>query len=131
MPCAWNSQKAHCAWRSEKHHVTEREHDSLKVNVWCALMKNKVINPSPFEEPTVIGDTFLAMMENIAESCPSRVFQLDGTSPHFYGVHAILDVVFPDRWIGRGRLIPWPPCSPDLFPLEFFLLGICKRHCLL
>jgi hypothetical protein len=48
------------------HEVTEHEHNSLKVNVWCALMKNKVIGPFFFEEPVVNGDTFMAMMVNTA-----------------------------------------------------------------
>jgi len=40
------------------HNVTEHERDSLKVNVCCALMKNKVIIPFFSTETTVTGDNF-------------------------------------------------------------------------
>ncbi|GBM88486.1 hypothetical protein AVEN_269361-1 [Araneus ventricosus] len=29
----------------------------------------------------------------------------------------------PDRWIGRGGPVLWPPRSPDLTPLDFFPMG--------
>jgi hypothetical protein len=32
-----------------------------------------------------------------------------------------------DLWIGRGGPIPWPPRSPDLSPLDFFLCGYIKN----
>ena len=32
-----------------------------------------------------------------------------------------LDHTFPNRWIGRGGPVPWPPRSSDLTPLDFFL----------
>ena len=38
----------------------------------------------------------------------------------------VLNERFPDPWIGRGGPIPWPPRSPDLSPLDFFLLGYIK-----
>jgi hypothetical protein len=31
------------------------------------------------------------------------------------------------RWIGRGGSITWPPRSPDLTPLDFFLWGYAKN----
>ena len=33
---------------------------------------------------------------------------------------------FSDRWIGRDGPISWPPCSPDITPLDFFLWGYVK-----
>ncbi|KAJ4434494.1 hypothetical protein ANN_23056 [Periplaneta americana] len=38
-----------------------------------------------------------------------------------------LNATFPDRWIGRGGPVLWPPRSPDLSPLDFFLWGNVKR----
>ncbi|KAJ4435026.1 hypothetical protein ANN_23599 [Periplaneta americana] len=32
----------------------------------------------------------------------------------------------PDRWIGRGGPIAWPPRSPDVNPLDFYLWGHLK-----
>jgi hypothetical protein len=33
---------------------------------------------------------------------------------------------FPGRWFGRDGPIPWPPRSPDITPLDFFLWGYVK-----
>ena len=35
---------------------------------------------------------------------------------------------FPNRWIGRGSTINWPPRSPDLTPLDFCLWGFMKSE---
>jgi len=37
-----------------------------------------------------------------------------------------LDETFPNRGIGKGRPTPWPPRSPDINPLDFFLWGYVK-----
>jgi len=37
-----------------------------------------------------------------------------------------LDAAFPNRWIGRDGPTPWPPRSPDITPLNFFLWGYVK-----
>jgi hypothetical protein len=43
--------------------------------------------------------------------------------PYHWGlcVRDFLNEQFPDRWIGRDGPIPWPPLSPDITPLDFFL----------
>jgi len=30
------------------------------------------------------------------------------------------------KWIGRDGLTPWPPRSPDITPLDFFLWGMLR-----
>lgn len=53
--------------------------------------------------------------------------QQDGAPPHYAGaVRQYLNQVFPRRWIGRRGPIEWPPRSPDLNPLDFFLWGHLK-----
>ena len=37
-----------------------------------------------------------------------------------------LDATFPERWIGRDGPTPWPPRSPDITPLDYFLWGYVK-----
>lgn len=55
-------------------------------------------------------------------------FQLDGASIHnALTVRQWLDQNYPQKWIGRNsRLILWPPRSPDLTPLDFYLWGTIK-----
>ncbi|ENN72037.1 hypothetical protein YQE_11325, partial [Dendroctonus ponderosae] len=55
-------------------------------------------------------------------------FQHDDAPPHnFSQVRDHLDVTFPGAWIGRNGPILWPPRSPDLSPLDFFLWGTVKN----
>lgn len=56
------------------------------------------------------------------------IFQQDGAPAHFSRrVREILDARFPDRWMGRGGPITWPPRSPDLNVLDFFVWGYIKN----
>lgn len=54
-------------------------------------------------------------------------FQHDGAPPHnALAVRRLLDRRYPGRWIGRGGPVAWPPRSPDLNPLDYFLWGHLK-----
>jgi hypothetical protein len=49
-------------------------------------------------------------------------FQHDGAPAHFTNiVHEYLDEKFGNKWIGRGGPMTWPPRSPHLTQLDFFL----------
>ena len=123
-------------WGEENpHELYQHERDSPKVNVWCALGKNRLYGPFFFDERTVNGQSYLHMLQNffIPELQQVRgllqrvVFQQDGAPPHFaLNVRAYLDQTFPDRWIGRVGPFAWPPRSPDLNPLDFYLWGHVK-----
>ena len=56
-------------------------------------------------------------------------FQHDG-APSLYTRHVMqhLNDTFPNRWIGRGGTINWPPRSPDLTQLDFCLWGLIKSE---
>lgn len=119
-------------WGSEKPHaIREHERDSPKVHVWCALKHNRVIGPFFFSEKTVRSGPYLDMLQNFflpqVQGQRNIIFQQDGAPPHWaLAVRDWLDRKFPGRWIGRGGPIPWPPRSPDLTPLDFFLWGYIK-----
>ncbi|GFX83613.1 uncharacterized protein TNCV_325621 [Trichonephila clavipes] len=65
------------------------------------------------------------LLVDVPPSVRSRMwFQRDGAPVHFsknFGNH--LDTVYGQHWIGRCWPVPWPPRSPDLSCLDFFLLG--------
>ena len=63
----------------------------------------------------------------LIEFQPTIIFQQDGAPSH-WGLHVreFLNETFPNRWIGRDGPIPWPPRSPDITPLDFFLWGYVK-----
>ncbi|KAJ4446672.1 hypothetical protein ANN_13369 [Periplaneta americana] len=70
--------------------------------------------------PHVLEDTSLINRQHIH-------FLHDGAPAHFSRTaRRYLDRRFPDRWIGRGGPIAWPPRSPDLNPLDFYLWGHLK-----
>ena len=60
----------------------------------------------------------------------SEVFyQQDGTPLHYHrDVRAFLDenLHLQGHWIGRRDTLEFPPRSPDLTPLDFYLWGILK-----
>jgi hypothetical protein len=52
----------------------------------------------------------------------------DGAPPHFaLNVKQFLNEEFPNGWIGRGGPIAWPPRSPDLTPMDYFIWGYWKE----
>ncbi|GBM16561.1 hypothetical protein AVEN_274463-1 [Araneus ventricosus] len=57
------------------------------------------------------------------------IFQQDGAPPHYGNfVREFLDTTFSQRCIGRSAVMAWPPRSPDITPLDFYLWGYWKPH---
>ena len=108
------------------------ERDSPKINIWCGLMHNQIIGPFIFAESTITANIYLDMLKHyvvpqLEEFQPRVVFQQDGAPPHWgLIVRDFLNETFPNRWIGRNGPTPWPPRSPDITPLDFFLWGYVK-----
>lgn len=83
------------------------------------------------------GSSYLAMLTDFLLPVIRRMtltqrtllwFQQDGAPAHYaQQVRHFLDLHFYGQWIGRGSTIEWPPRSPDLTPLDFFLWGHLKR----
>ena len=52
------------------------------------------------------------------------IFQQDVALHHFaLAVRELLDLKFPNRLVGRSGAVEWPPRSPDLSLIDFFLGG--------
>ena len=62
------------------------------------------------------------------------VFQQDGAPGHYaLRIRQLLDRELPGRWMGRGSArhpapVAWPPRSPDLTPLDFWVWGHLKQQ---
>lgn len=69
------------------------------------------------------------VLEDVPLNIRARMwYQHDGSPVHFVRVvREHLNNVFEGRWIGREGPVPWPPRSPDLNPLDFFLWGYLKQ----
>ena len=79
-------------WGEENPHATiDRERDSPKVNMFCAISKNHVHGPFFFEE-NVTGDVYLQVLQNwlmdelIANEHEDFVYQQDSAPPHCAGL---------------------------------------------
>ncbi|CAH2088677.1 unnamed protein product [Euphydryas editha] len=123
-------------WSIENPHKVKPDHYQIRfsVNVWAGLLSDKLIGP--FFIDRLNGDTYLDLLRNEIESALDNVplslrrnfyYQHDGCPSHFArSVRGYLNSAYDSHWIGRGGPIPWPPRSPDLTPLDFFVWGRVK-----
>ena len=109
----------------------------FSINVWCGMIDDMLIGPVILDD-RMTGQNYLDFLQNELakqlEDVPlstriATYFQHDGAPSH-YTRHVMqhLNDTFPNRWIGRGSTINWPPRSPDLSPLDFYLWGLMKSE---
>lgn len=112
----------------------EKPLHSPRVTVWAAIGRSGIVGPFFFDN-NVNGANYLHMLQTQflpqIEHNPqfqTMVFQQDGAPPHWtLAVRQFLNQTFPQRWIGRDSPFShWPPRSPDMTPMDFFLWGFLK-----
>lgn len=114
----------------------DRFQHQFGVNLWAGILDGRMIGP--FElPPRLNGAGYLQFLRrdlgNLLADVPQEVrermwLQHDGAPAHYSRqVTEFLNVTYPNRWIGRGGIISWPPRSPDLNPLDYFLWGYFKE----
>ena len=104
------------------------------MNIWCGLLGNKLIGPFVFDNLTrntyevFLRNELPGLLEYIPLMIKSQIyFQHDGAPPHYtWRVREHLNKSFSNRWLGRGGPVAWPPRSPDLTPLDYYLWGHMK-----
>lgn len=126
----WMEENPHKAWEFSHQH-------QFSLNMWAGIINDQLIGPIEFPA-RLHSDMYLNFLRNDLndlledidlETRRSMWYQHDGAPPH-YGliVRNHLDREFPNRWIGRASpAIQWPPRSPDLTPLDFYLWGTLKN----
>lgn len=126
-------------WANENPHWMREGHTQRpgKLNVWAGLLGNHKIGPF-FIDGNLTSQLYLELLETqivptirnvMGPNYASTFFQQDGAPPHFgRNVREFLNNTFPNRWIGRGGTIEWPPRSPDLSPNDYFLWGHLKNR---
>lgn len=134
---AVNLHNMHYWATNNPHWMLELDHQhKWSVNVWCGILGNRIIGPYIFNG-RLNGESYLNFLQNelpvLLEDIPLETraimwYQHDGCPAHFsQNVRNFLDIRFANRWIGRGSLFPWPPRSPDLTVLDFYLWGRLKE----
>lgn len=108
----------------------------FSLNVWLGVVGDQLIGPHVFQGP-LTSATYLDFLEHHLPGLldiipvPKRaeiIYQHDGAPAHSSNtVRDFLNLQYP-RWIGRVGPISWPPRSPDLTPLDFFVWGFLKQE---
>lgn len=124
-------------WNVENPHIVrqDRFQHQFGVNLWAGILDGKIIGP--FELPPRLNgvrylqflrDELGNLLNEVSQDVRDRMWlQHDGAPAHFARqVTEYLNETYPNRWIGRGGTVAWPPRSPDLNPLDYFLWGYFK-----
>lgn len=132
----FNSRNSHL-WAYENPHATvsRRSQNRFSVNIWAGLLNNRIVGP--YILPNRLNSpTYLVFVRDILPELLQKVpladrmdmwFQHDGCPAHFGNIVVNhLNATYGQQWIGRGGPVPWPPRSPDLTPLDFFVWGRMK-----
>ena len=105
------------------------------LTVRCGMMATRIIGPYLLRD-TMNAERYLEMLENyvwpkvaVWENIDDLIFVQDGVPPHFaLIIRARLDQHFSGRWLGRRGPHEWPPRSPYLTPIDFYLWGYTKEE---
>lgn len=118
-------------------HVPRRNQGRFGCNVWCGLIGNRLIGPIVFQGQ-LNGQRYLDFLtteiEDLLDNLPLAVqrdmwFQQDGAPAHNARVVTqYLDNRFENRILATHSETAWPPRSPDMTPLDFFLWGFLKNR---
>ena len=127
-----NSQN-YRTWATENpHEFVETDLHPQKLGIIVAMSRRRIIGPIFFED-TINADRYRQlllqpMLEELnelpAEERERVYFQQDNATPHTAArTLQFLRAEFPGRLISKNL---WPPGSPHLTPLDFFLFGYLK-----
>jgi len=107
------------------------------VLTWCGMIDGMLVGPVILDD-RITGQNYLDFLQDELpkqlEDVPlatriAMYYQHDGSPSHYtWHVRQNLNDTFPNRRIGRGSTINWPPRSPDLTPLDFCLWGWKKSE---
>lgn len=125
-------------WAQENPHVIResRHQKKFSFNVFCLISNGEVrfeiynqnLNSEKYLQ--ILRGLVAAFLEEVPEEIRREYwYQLDGAPGHSSrAVYNLLVEMFEDRWIGNGGPWRWPPRSPDLTPLDFYLWGHIKNQ---
>lgn len=134
----FNIHNLHYYARTNPHVVrNDRFQHQFSINMWAGIIGGQLLT---FElPPRLNGARYLNFLQNnlnelleqaeISQQVQQSMWlQHDGAPAHYAReVRAYLNQEYSGRWIGRGGPIEWPPRSPDLNPIDFFVWGHFKE----
>lgn len=127
---SFNTHNQH-VWAEVNPHATypHSHQRRFSINVWAGIIGDHLLGPYLLPK-RLDGNDYLTFLQQVLPDMLNDVrphirqvmwFQQDGAPAHYAReVRNYLDVTFPNKWIGRGGPVAWPPRSPDLSCLDFF-----------
>lgn len=122
-------------WSTENpHEFEETPLHSVKVGVWLAVSRRRIIGPIFFHDTInavryreQILEVFINQLED--EELQLGYFQHDGATAHTTQENlGYLQEFYGNRVISLHLNPEWPPRSPDLTPLDFSIFGWLKDN---
>lgn len=103
--------------------------------VWAGVIGLNIIGPFFFDQNVntesyleLLGDDIMPRLEELNYNPREIIYQHDGAPAHrSRDVVQWLDENIPE-WIGFNGEMKWPPRSPDLTPLDFFVWPFVKHN---
>lgn len=122
--------------QTNPHWLREVDHQHVwKVNVWCGIYQRYIVGPVIIE-PNLNGPRYRQLIRrnlpDFLADLPLQQrlhmwFQQDGCPAHTSTTaRRLLNDMFPDRWIDIRGPVEYPPRSPDLTVLDYYLWGRIK-----
>lgn len=126
-------------WATQNQHAMREGNfqERFGVNVWAGIVGDRIIGPI-FFQGQLTGARYLGFLQNEIEEHLEHLpledlrriyFQQDGAPPH--NTREVLDYLighFNNQVIATNGPVRWPPRSPDLTVLDFFIWGYVKER---
>jgi hypothetical protein len=106
-------------WARENPYVIDEVHTQWpqKLNVWLGVISNHLIGPFFIDGP-LNGQKYLDLLREHVLPALEDIRPLHQITRE---ITNFLNQNFPRGWIGRYGTFKWPPRSPDLTSLDFYL----------
>lgn len=132
-----NRHNFHYYSTTNPYHIVTHSQTRWSINVWGGIIGDYVVGPH-FFDGRVNGGVYLDFLQNhlpqllqhVPHTIRNRMWFLHDGAPvhHTAPIHNYLNNMFPNRWIGRGGPFSWPPRSPGLSKIDFFMWGYIKNE---
>jgi len=128
--------------RANPHAIREARHQpTFSINVWAGIVGDRLISPVRLPE-RLKGITYREFLKRLKQDIlpdmlndvplhlrVDMLFIHEGAPAHFSRIaRQYLNDYFSGKWIGRNGPVEWPPRSPDLNPIDFYLWGHVKSE---
>ena len=121
--------KKHATMSTEGYAITRIQ---WVVRKQCHVNRHRTLTGTTYRE--ILERLTQDILPDVPDDVPLQLrvgmwFMHDGAPPHFSSIaRQYLNDQFPGKWIGRNGPVEWPPRSPDLNPIDFYIWGHVKSE---